>query len=244
VVFVLDQIVSVDVPYEFIAVVRKKGSSIALAHVSSERFDPEASRRALRELGLDGELVGDSNDDAERSIYFLCVFDQGKHGNLGSNGNWSDYPTWEDAMRKWVEKRFGEPLTLAWRRETTGAHREDEHGQAPAHEPMKVDHVASNAHIDRSRERALAPGRAPAREQLRALEDAEQRLRRRLLALGIVALVLSVGGLEFLSPAWSVPNAFVMLTGVVLVAAASTIAEEWRARKWREVRRESNRPEG
>lgn len=93
------------IQYEFIIVVFEGESPDPFLFVTSERNDPEASRKLLAEIGL--ESLDDPDPVQQGGSHFLCVFDERGHSNLGDSNDWGNAGKFEQAALEYLQKKLG-----------------------------------------------------------------------------------------------------------------------------------------
>ncbi|MBI3610876.1 MAG: DUF4062 domain-containing protein [Nitrospirae bacterium] len=100
----LDQIVAEGpIRYEFIIVVFEENATTPFLFVTSERSDPEADAELFRKLGIEPDMV----PMGQGECYFLCMFDEQGHHNIGKSNDWSDAEKFEVAALKILTERLG-----------------------------------------------------------------------------------------------------------------------------------------
>lgn len=106
------------ITYEYIAIVRPANLTRPVFHVTSERNEPAAAGKKMKEMGLNPADFGldDEGEDTTSASHFFCVFADGSHNNHGADNRWAIYPEWEAQMIRVVEQQLRAPLRLVWRR--------------------------------------------------------------------------------------------------------------------------------
>ena len=101
----LGDIISIDIDYEYLLIVTDKVNDNFIVAVSAENSD---ALQAIRELGME-DILDPADYD---STCFLCLFENGRHSNLGGDKDWTSLENFKEEALFQIESRLGEQFKL------------------------------------------------------------------------------------------------------------------------------------